>query len=260
MDLVNRLKFFMDSNKIAISQFADTCTIPRPTMSQILNGRNKKISDELISKIHAAYPQLSVLWLMFGEGEMLVNSNTQISDTQTTSNHTDLEPQMTISEEDTLFADRIYNISENQTEKKHISTNSAAQQSEPISSADESSTNQTASTLTPTITTDPKKSDNTEYDIIDFGYNDRPDEVISSSHNPETSKTTNSQQPSQVSPDTNSQVNLSNSPSWNEKTKESTQNISLKTLAGKHITNIVVFYSDNSFQSFYPEFNPNAQS
>ena len=68
MDLVNRLKFFLEKNNIAISQFADTCGIPRPTLSQILNGRNKKISDELISKIHAAYPALSVLWLMFGEG------------------------------------------------------------------------------------------------------------------------------------------------------------------------------------------------
>ena len=44
----------MDNQQIAISQFADNCQIPRPTMSQILNGRNKKISDELISKIHAA--------------------------------------------------------------------------------------------------------------------------------------------------------------------------------------------------------------
>ena len=72
MDLVSRLKLYMDKNGIAISQFADTCGIPRPTMSQLLSGRNKKVSDELISKIHNAYPALSVLWLMFGEGSMLV--------------------------------------------------------------------------------------------------------------------------------------------------------------------------------------------
>lgn len=34
---------------------------------------------------------------------------------------------------------------------------------------------------------------------------------------------------------------------------DSRQNISLETFPGKRITNIVVFYSDNSFQSFYPE-------
>lgn len=70
----------MNFLQIANSQFADTCKIPRPTISQILNGRNKKISDELISKIHDAYPQLSVLWLMFGEGEMLLDTNIKISD------------------------------------------------------------------------------------------------------------------------------------------------------------------------------------
>ncbi len=80
MDIVTRLKSFMTALNIANSQFADTCHIPRPTISQILNGRNKKISDELIGKIHDAYPQLSVMWLMFGEGDMLINSNIQISE------------------------------------------------------------------------------------------------------------------------------------------------------------------------------------
>lgn len=80
MDIVNRLKRFMNALDIANSQFADTCRIPRPTISQILNGRNKKISDELISKIHDAYPQLSVMWLMFGEGSMLLDSNIKISE------------------------------------------------------------------------------------------------------------------------------------------------------------------------------------
>lgn len=70
MDIVNRIKTFMNANGIGSTQFADACRIPRPTMSQILSGRNKKISDEVISKIHDAYPQLSVLWLLFGEGEM----------------------------------------------------------------------------------------------------------------------------------------------------------------------------------------------
>lgn len=82
MDIATRIKIFMNYLQIANSQFADTCKIPRPTISQILNGRNKKISDEIISKIHEAYPSLSVLWLMFGEGEMLINSNIIISGAQ----------------------------------------------------------------------------------------------------------------------------------------------------------------------------------
>lgn len=70
MDIVSRLKLFLEQNGIANSQFADTCKIPRPTLSQLLNGRNKKVSNEIIAKIHAAYPRLSIMWLMFGDGEM----------------------------------------------------------------------------------------------------------------------------------------------------------------------------------------------
>jgi len=73
MDIVSRLKLFMANAGITNSQFADTCDIPRPTLSQLLNGRNKKVSDEVIGKIHRAYPTLNVLWLMFGDGDMLLN-------------------------------------------------------------------------------------------------------------------------------------------------------------------------------------------
>lgn len=79
MDIVSRIKAFMASGNISSTQFADACNIPRPTLSQILGGRNKKISDEVISKIHEAYPRLSVMWLLFGEGEMITSPNIQFS-------------------------------------------------------------------------------------------------------------------------------------------------------------------------------------
>ena len=75
MDIVTRLKKFLEDAGISNSQFADTCDIPRPTLSQLLNGRNKKVSDEVIGKIHRAYPTLNVMWLMFGDGEMLLNGS-----------------------------------------------------------------------------------------------------------------------------------------------------------------------------------------
>lgn len=74
-NIATRLKFFIENRGLSNSQFADSCGIPRPTLSQILSGRNKKISDLLIGQIHRAYPELSVLWLLFGEGEMLVQSS-----------------------------------------------------------------------------------------------------------------------------------------------------------------------------------------
>lgn len=82
MDLVSRLKQYLDSRQISVTQFADECSIPRPTGSQLLAGRNKKVSDEIISKIHTAYPDLSIVWLMFGEGDMATNANIEFSEPQ----------------------------------------------------------------------------------------------------------------------------------------------------------------------------------
>ena len=70
MDIVSRIKTFLSVNGIANSIFADKCDIPRPTLSQLLNGRNKKVSNEVLDKIHIAYPEMSMMWLMFGVGEM----------------------------------------------------------------------------------------------------------------------------------------------------------------------------------------------
>lgn len=79
MDIVSRLKIFLQENGISNSLFADNCGIPRPTLSQLLNGRNKKVSDELIAKIHVAYPMLNVMWLMFGDGDMFVPNANNLS-------------------------------------------------------------------------------------------------------------------------------------------------------------------------------------
>ncbi len=78
--VATRLKLFMDNEGLSHSQFADKSSIPRPTLSQLLSGRNKKISDVLVGQIHRAFPRLSVLWLMFGEGEMLLEGDNVLSD------------------------------------------------------------------------------------------------------------------------------------------------------------------------------------
>ncbi|MDE7376518.1 MAG: helix-turn-helix domain-containing protein [Muribaculaceae bacterium] len=78
MELVDRLKIYMEHIGLPISQFADTAQIPRPTLSQILSGRNRKISNELLEKLHSAFPRLNVSWLLFGDGEMEINGIPQI--------------------------------------------------------------------------------------------------------------------------------------------------------------------------------------
>lgn len=71
-----RLKSFIDERGMTSSQFADLCGIARPSLSQLLTGRNKKISDLLVGQIHRVFPELSVVWLMFGEGSRYVSSST----------------------------------------------------------------------------------------------------------------------------------------------------------------------------------------
>lgn len=72
-----RIKQFIDSLGITITQFADNTGIQRSSMSQILSGRNQKISILTIGKIHKAYPNLSIYWLLYGNGPMLTGSSSE---------------------------------------------------------------------------------------------------------------------------------------------------------------------------------------
>lgn len=125
MDIASGLKKYMELKEIQISQFADTCGIPRPSLSQLLNGRNKKVSNEVIEKIHRAYPDLSVSWLMFGEGDMLTNGNIEISEPQNDSFKYD-EPTLftdydSVSDKPSQFANEHENSSNKISAEKTIS-------------------------------------------------------------------------------------------------------------------------------------------
>lgn len=66
-----RLKFLIeDVLKITNSQFAENCKISKPTLSQLLSNQQKKVSNIIIGQIHKAYPSLSIMWLLFNEGEI----------------------------------------------------------------------------------------------------------------------------------------------------------------------------------------------
>lgn len=98
-----RLKGFIESQGLSFSQFADTCGIPRPSLSQILSGRNKKISDVIVGQIHKAFPKLSVVWLLFGEGSMLTDQTTSSNNTTENVNLFSDEPEFTDGDADLEF-------------------------------------------------------------------------------------------------------------------------------------------------------------
>lgn len=83
--VATRLKLFIDTSGLSTTQFADMCGIPRPSLSQLLTGRNKKVSDQLVRQIHTAFPDLSVVWLLFGEGPVKVSAATAGGDSSRSS-------------------------------------------------------------------------------------------------------------------------------------------------------------------------------
>ncbi|MCM1022395.1 MAG: helix-turn-helix domain-containing protein [Muribaculum sp.] len=78
--IINRLQTFMNQMGMSPSQFADKCDIPRSTLSQLFGGRTRSINDTLLSKLATAFPNLNILWLLFGRGSMLTDSNIEFSE------------------------------------------------------------------------------------------------------------------------------------------------------------------------------------
>ena len=78
--IVERLKQYIAEKGLTNTQFADRAGIPRPTLSQILHGRNKTINDVLLRKLDAAFPDFNLSWLLFGRGDMRNIANSEISE------------------------------------------------------------------------------------------------------------------------------------------------------------------------------------
>ncbi|MDE6238912.1 MAG: helix-turn-helix domain-containing protein [Muribaculaceae bacterium] len=134
MDIISRLKQYMTHCQLTSSQFADKAGIPRPTLSQLLNGRPKnsdgvsdgvkeapkKISSDLVDKLHNAYPNLNVMWLLFGEGDMENHGNMQFSEPQNSYKSENLHNQTAENQNvhgQILFDDELSDL----TPKKNIS-------------------------------------------------------------------------------------------------------------------------------------------
>lgn len=86
-----RLKDYINTTGLTISQFADKAGIPRPTLSQLLTGRNKTINNQLLSKLDEAFPDLDIVWLLFGRGTLRNKANIETSEPQNASTEPHLE-------------------------------------------------------------------------------------------------------------------------------------------------------------------------
>lgn len=253
MDIVSRLRKFMDSQAITNSQFADTCGIPRPTLSQILAGRNKKISDELISKIHNGYPWLNVMWLLFGEGSMELNQNIRISEAQNEPESAQASPEITEVhdfEDPAPYGRSFIDFGSENSEGRHGGDFTGYMASS--SPADTAAVPDTARDA-----------------VAGAHYKNSPAETqIHPSYNGVRTSTAVSDKPAaadtKASDDRSADIirsaadvigNNTGSVADSDRREPSAQpraHVSLSTAATKRISNIVVFYDDNSFESFVP--------
>ena len=68
--MVERIRILLESRQLTPTQFADLIGVARPIISHVLSGRNKP-SLEVVQRILAAMPDLSMAWLLNGTEPML---------------------------------------------------------------------------------------------------------------------------------------------------------------------------------------------
>lgn len=112
--IISRLKQFIESCALSNSQFADKAGIPRPTLSQLVNGRNKSINDLLLRKLHDSFPDLNISWLLFGLGNMRNDTNIEISEGQNTHRIAIANSEVPDNKDVNTLFDQVFTYSSNQ--------------------------------------------------------------------------------------------------------------------------------------------------
>lgn len=217
MDLVSRLKQYLDARQISVTQFADECSIPRPTASQLLAGRNKKVSDEIISKIHITYPDLSIVWLMFGEGDMKTDTNIKTS-----------EPQIS-----NIFDIPEEEPTDNQISAPVINTNKFNVQN----SSEKFDTPNPSEFSFPEATKTPPNSPLQQESAFTSSFS-----FTNDTNGVETSNTISSSDSGITTPKTTA-----------TETSNDSRLITVTPGKGKRVTGIVVYYDDSTYESFVPD-------
>ena len=82
-DFRARLSKIMSYYGLSASAFAELIQVQKSSISHVLSGRNKPSLD-FILKLNAAFPDLSLYWLLNGVGEMISITPTPISSAPTT--------------------------------------------------------------------------------------------------------------------------------------------------------------------------------
>lgn len=96
-NFTNRLQQILNHYHLTASAFADSIQVQRSGISHVLSGRNKP-SLEFVMKITDVYKEVSLLWLLYGQGHFPqkngINSfNTDDLEVKTEPQHAELPKQ-----------------------------------------------------------------------------------------------------------------------------------------------------------------------
>ena len=84
----DRIYQLMKYQGMSQKEFAATLCVAEGTLSGIFTGRTRP-TNNIVNAIHECFPHISINWLMFGEGDMLLEGASS-QDAGTTSEQTDL--------------------------------------------------------------------------------------------------------------------------------------------------------------------------
>ena len=69
MRLIERLEHFLRANRVTAYAFEHTCGLSNGYLAKQLRGRGS-VGSDIIEKIKYNYPELSIVWLFTGKGDM----------------------------------------------------------------------------------------------------------------------------------------------------------------------------------------------
>ena len=89
-DIRARIEKLINTEGLSQRAFAEKIEINPTNLNQVMLG-NRPVQKKLPSKIVAAFPEVRIDWIMYGEGEMYIKDQ-QLADAQAVQRHMDLLP------------------------------------------------------------------------------------------------------------------------------------------------------------------------
>lgn len=74
MRLIERLQRFIDSKHLTANAFEEECDLSNGYIGKQHRGKGT-VGSDILERIHNRYPELNLMWLITGKGNMLVQPN-----------------------------------------------------------------------------------------------------------------------------------------------------------------------------------------